>query len=113
MKKYIKRFIIMLFEITILTSLLTFFNYLNIISNNIYSYFELIGIFIILYLNGRKLSRSTDKLTLLEGLKIGLFFLLIFSLYNIISKNTFSIRTFIYYLLVLFTPLLGSIRKKV
>lgn len=113
MKKYIKNFIFILSEITIITLFFTFLNYLNILSSNIYSYLELASIFIILYLNAKKLTRSTNKFSFLEGIKIGLFFILIFLLYNIIFKNVFSIRTFIYYLLIIFTPLLGSIRKSI
>ena len=112
MKKYIKSFSLVLFEIIGITLLLTLLSYLNIISSTIYSYLELISIFIILYLNGRKISRGNNKFSFLDGFKIGLLLLLIFSLCNILLKNVFSIKTFIYYLLIVFTPLLGSIRKK-
>ena len=112
MKKYIKNFIFILLEITIITLVLTLLNYFNILPTSIYSYLELASVFIILYFNSKKLSRHSSKLTFLEGIKIGLFFIFIFSICNIISKNVFSIRTFIYYLLIMLTPLLGSITKK-
>ena len=43
MKKYIKNFIFILLEITIITLVLTLLNYFNILPTSIYSYLELIN----------------------------------------------------------------------
>ena len=112
MKKYIRRILFIMLEFTIITLFLSLLSYFNLINENIYNYLEFAVIFIILYFNGKNVSRG-GKLDFIEGLKIGLIFMAIFIIFNVIFRNPFNIRQFIYYLLILLTPLLGSIRKKI
>lgn len=113
MKKYIKNIVVLLLEFFVVTIFLSLLSYFNLISESIYSYLEFILLFFILYINGKKASRSSSKFSILEGLKIGLLFVLIFIIYNIIFGNDFGLKQFIYYLLILLTPTLGSFRKNI
>ncbi len=112
MKNYIRRILFIIIESIIITLFLSLLSYFNIISENIYNYLEFVFIFIILYFNGKSVSRGI-KLGFIEGLKIGLIFMFIFIIFNVVFGNSFNLRQFIYYLLILLTPLLGSIRKKI
>ena len=113
MKKYIKNIGVLLLEFLVVTIFLSLLSYFNLISESIYSYLEFILLFFILYINGKKVSRNSSKFSILEGLKIGLLFVFIFIISNIILSKSFDLKQFIYYLLIVLTPTLGSIRKNI
>ncbi len=113
MKKYLKCFLKVILEIIFLTFILNLFFYFNVINNTIYSHLELIFLFLILYFNSLKLSYTRTNLNILEGIKLGTFFVLLFVIINIIFEHKFSINLLIYYLLIFLVPVLSSMRKKV
>ena len=113
MKKYIKNIGVLLLEFFVVTIFLSLLSYFNLISESIYSYLEFALLFFILYINGKKASRSSSKFSVLEGFKVGLLFALIFIIYNVILGSPFGLKQFIYYLLIVLTPTLGSIKRNI
>lgn len=115
MINYLKSMIYTLSIILIGTVIVTLLNYFNIISGILVKIITLIipilGIFIGSFLIGKK---STQK-GYIEGLKYGIFWILILLIINLITKN-FSLTSIIYYITLLLTSALAGVlginRKK-
>lgn len=109
LKKIGKVLLITFSSIIILGLILNTLYYFDIISNNIYNIMKLVIILITLFVNALLLGKNTDKYGLLEGLKLGLIFILIMIAIKLATNNSFDIRTFIYSLIILLTTSIGSV----
>jgi len=112
MKKYIKSFGRIIALMLVVTLILSLLYYFNVISDKIYSYLELIFIILILYFNSMRLGRSVSQYSVLEGVKIGGGFVLLCIILNMIFEHKFNINLLVYYLLIFLVPILGSMKKK-
>ena len=110
---YIKKlglsFLITLLSIFILSLLLTTFYYFNLINSNVYNILKLAIIIFVLFINSIILGKKAPKYGLLEGLKLGTFFLIIMLVITSLTKTNFSIRTFIYSIIILLTTGVGGV----
>ena len=107
--KYLKM-TIMIFGIITLTTLITNnLSYFNLIKENtkefINTFSILLIIFVICFINGKKINNKGY----LEGIKIGLIIDLIFIVIRLLLKRKITLYKFIFYLLILLISIFGSI----
>lgn len=106
------------FFIILLTStlLLTLLNYFNILSPKIISILKLVIPLTAIFVSSYKLGKQSEKKGYIEGLKIGIIIITLF-LIIILSLNQFSMKSLLYYLILLLTSILSSMiginRKKI
>ena len=106
--KHLKFFGFNILSIIILTFILTIFNYFDLISNNIIDVFKLIIILLSIFINSYILGKNCKNKGYLEGLKFGLIFIFFLLMYNLLFIKVFSIKTLIYYILILITSIVAS-----
>lgn len=96
-------------SIVALGFLLNVLYYFDIIEGNIYNIMKMIIVLICLFVNAFLLGKESLKYGMVEGLKLGTFFLSIMIILKLIINSTFDIRTFIYSLIILLTTSVGAI----
>lgn len=90
----------------ILTFLLTILNYFNIISKNTINIISYIFTFIIIFVISKIVNHSNSKC--IEGIKLGLFFIIISLLLNLLLfKNGFTTKNIIFYCIYIISSILG------
>lgn len=103
--KFISIFLILELMITFIVSLLNLFGINSGISAIIMLICNLLIFFILNYLNAFKLKKKG----FLEGMLLGfIFIILMFIIKIILFDNSFSISSFIYYLILFITSILGG-----
>ena len=108
--KYLKSIAYILGSILLFSILIGTFSYFNLLSNNVIKVFELIAIIISMFIGGLYLGRLSNKKGFLEGTKIGIVVIVILFLLSYLGFDmSFSLNTFIFYLLILISSILGSI----
>lgn len=86
---------------------LTLFNYFNIFSPKILSILKLILPITAIIISSYKLGKQSEKKGYIEGLKLGLIIILIFSLF-ILLLDKFELKSLLYYIILLITSSLSS-----
>lgn len=109
LKKIGKYILITFSSAIILGLLLNTLYYFDIINNNIYNILKMIVVLFTLFINAFFLGKESLKYGMVEGLKLGTFFLSIMIILKLIINSTFDIRTFIYSLIILLTTSVGAI----
>ena len=107
--KYLKAIIlefIILISITLVTTILYYF---DIISSNINNVFKIITFLIMFIVSGIYIAKNSNKKYYLEGLKLAGINILLFLLLSLLFKYKFNIKQVIYYLLLAITVVLSSI----
>lgn len=105
LKNYLKSYLYLFGMIFILTLILSIINYfINIPTSIIKLLIPITSMFISTIILGKK----TKEKAYLEGLKFSSIYLLLSIIISIISKNTFSIKLIISYLLLLLSGIIGS-----
>ncbi len=94
-------------SILIGTIFITIFNYFNILNNNIITSLKLIIPLLSLFISSYILGTKSNKRGYIEGLKLGSIIIIIFLVVTLITKS-FTIRTLLYYSILLLTSTLGS-----
>ena len=107
-KKYIKTAVSFLISLIILILILNTLYYFNIISLNIFNILRLIISLLIIFLTGRNLGKKVTKNGYLEGMKLGLFIILLFFSSSLLFKVDFSIKVIIYYIILFSISVIGS-----
>lgn len=108
--KKIGKFLLTTFgSIIILGLVLNTLYYFDIINNNVYNIMKMIIVLIVLFINAFFLGKESLKYGIVEGLKLGAFFLLIMFVLKLIINSGFDIRTLIYTFIILLTTSLGAI----
>ncbi len=115
--KYIKVFLYILIPLFLFNILISLLYYFNIIPTNIVNYFKLIMISIAMLIGGIYIGTKATKKGWLEGLKVGLEMIIILFLFSYLGFDQgISIKTIVYYLILLASSTLGSMigisRKK-
>ena len=108
--KYLKSIAYILGSILLFSILIGTLSYFNLLSNNVIKVFELIAIIISMFIGGLYLGRLSNKKGFLEGIKIGIVVIVILFLLSYLGFDiSFSLNTFIFYLLIFISSILGSI----
>lgn len=90
-----------------LTLLLTILNYSSFISNSIMSIFEILIPIISILIGSIYLGKRTEKKGYIEGLKLGIIFILILFILNIIISD-FKTKYILFYIILITSSILGS-----
>ena len=107
--KYLKTIIFEFILLICLTLLLTILYYFNIISSNINNIFKIVSFIVTFFLTGVYISKRSNRKYYLEGLKISGINIAIFLLISLIFKFKFSLQIILYYLIITITITIGSI----
>ncbi len=104
---FIYKFIIALLVFTLFLTVINLIVPLNSLVNSLLS---LIGILFICLISGFKCGLNSEEKAYLKGLKRGLIYVAILLLLNLLTLSfSFSLKNFLYYLLIIMTSILGSI----
>lgn len=107
--KYLKSLLIVFGSIILFSLVLTTLSYFNLLTINHIRPFYLILPFLAILVSAFLLGRKTKEKGWLEGLKLGLIFLVITTLINLLFFRTgFSKQIFIYDGIMLLASMLGS-----
>ena len=109
LKKIIKSIIITLIIFFSLTLIITILNYFNILSMKLVNILSYIVPFISYFTGGYLLGKKSQSKGFLEGLKLGIVYILILLLINILLFKEFNASTLISYIIVLTSCIFGSI----
>ena len=105
--KYIKSLGLFLLSLLVLNIIISIFSYLEIFNLNISKILMIISLIISSLLSGIYLGLRTNQKGYIEGLKLSLIVLIIFTFFNLILRN-FNKYTIIYYLIITILIVLGS-----
>ena len=108
MKKLAISLIYIVSSILVLTFLFTLINYFNVINDKTMSIFKIIIPIISLFIGGIYLGLNTKFKGFCNGLKLGLVFIFIMIILNIVFISNFEFKNILYYLILLITTTLGS-----
>lgn len=109
LKKIGKILLITFISIIVLGLILNTLYYFNFISNNIYNIMKMVIVLLVFFINALLLGKSSSKYGIVEGLKLGVIFLLIMIILKLITNSSFDIRTIIYSIIILLTTSGGAI----
>lgn len=105
----IKNLGIMFIILLIGTFILTLLNYFEIITGGLFSIFQIILIIITTIIGGFLIGKEAKQKGWLEGLKIGLLFILLISILNFFFVKNFSIRFLLYDFILIISTMIGGI----
>lgn len=109
LKKVLKTVGIMLGILLLLTLIITMFNYWNLINNKVVNIMEIIIPILTLFIGGFIIGKSSNQKGWLEGIKIGIIFLIILVLFNYLGlQNKLEWKSLIYYLILIISSVFGS-----
>lgn len=109
MKFYIKAIAYIFFYLIIFILLLTLLHYFNIINESLLEIGKLIAVFISLFIGGFKVGKRETKKGWLAGIKLSLIIIIIFLLLSLSFSFKISLRTLVYYLIIITSSMMGSI----
>jgi putative membrane protein (TIGR04086 family) len=107
-KKYSLRFLFTILSISICLLIITTLYHFDIISSNIYQLLKLIILLGNILISGIILSKKANKKGYLEGIKLGLFMIILFTLITLITGQGLKLRLLLYDSIMLITAILGG-----
>ena len=107
-KSLLKMLLINFLVIILGATVITLIYYLNFIPNSIYNTFKLIISILSLFFTTIAFSKKAINKGYLEGLKIGCLNIIIFIIITSLTKQGFSLRMTIYFIILLITSALGG-----
>lgn len=119
--KYLKNlgmsFLYIIATILILTFIITFLSYFNIIGDKVVSIFKIIIPIIALFIGGYYIGKRSIRKGFIEGLKLSLIFSIVLIIFNFLAfNNSFKFKYLLFYLILVISSILGSMiginRKK-
>ena len=106
---YLKSLLYFLISITILTLIITIFNYFSILNGSIISISKLIIPIISILIGSIILGKNTSKKGYIEGLKLSIIIIIIIAIINFLFlKSNFEIKILLYYLIITITSMIGA-----
>ena len=109
LKTTLKYGVISILTIFVLLFLVGTLYYFDIISSGTVNYLRLFIILSVLFGTSFVLGKNTKKNGYLEGMKFGIFDILIFLIISVIFfRSDFKLRIILYYIILLITSVLGS-----
>lgn len=107
-KKYLKRIGVLVGFALIYFVIMSLLAYTGILKLSTVNILNLIVFSVVTLMIGIGIGKKTSKKGYLEGLKYGGIFVLIMLLLNLIFYREFSLYTFLYYVILLASPTIGS-----
>ena len=107
-KKYSFRFLYTILSITICLLILTTFYHFNMISSNIYKLLKLIILLGNILISGIILGKKAASKGYLEGVKLGVFFILLFTIATLLTAQELKLKMLLYDGIILITAILGG-----
>ena len=107
-KKYSFRFLYTILSIVISLLLITTLYHFNIISSNIYQSLKLIILLVNILISGIILGKKATSKGYLEGIKLGIFMILLCFLITLVTGQELKIRLLLYDSMILITSILGG-----
>lgn len=104
-KNYLKSYIYLFSIILILTIILSILSYYLLIPTKI---IKLLIPLISIFISSIILGKNTKEKAYLEGIKFTSIYIIISIILSIITKNSFSIKLILCYILILLTGIIGS-----
>lgn len=108
LKNFLKDSLISLLCLFSLLFLITIFSYLNLFNSKVVSIFEIIIPIFALALAGYLMGKKASKKGFLEGIKIGLFIILLFLISCLIISGKITFKNTVYWFILLISSTLGS-----
>lgn len=107
-KKYSFHFLYTILSIVISLLLITTLYHFNIISSNIYQTLKLIILLVNILISGIILGKKATSKGYLEGIKLGIFMILLCFLMTLVTGQDLKIRLLLYDSMILITSILGG-----
>ena len=96
-------------SLLILTFITTVLSYFNIIGDKTTSLFKIFIPVISLFIGGFNIGSKSNKKGWLEGLKVGLIYLVLLIIFDFLAfNNSFEIKNILYYIIIVISGILGS-----
>lgn len=109
-KKLLKPFIYIFITLILSLLLLTTLNYFDVINQNTSTIIKILIPIISFFIGSFILGKNSNKKGWLEGLKLSSILILLFILLNyIIFKQSFQLKSIIFYITLIISSILGSI----
>lgn len=106
---YLKVLLYILIPILILNIIMTSFYFFNIIENSSINYLKLVIVLLSMLIGGIYIGSKASKKGWLEGIKVGLEVIILLFLISYLGFDKgISIKTVVYYFLILTSSMLGS-----
>lgn len=109
MKKINKKFVLYSLYLIIYLLIISLFRYNNILNYKIINIIDIVFISIIMFLLSFKYSRKKEKNGAFNGIKLGIFGVIILILLGLIFKCYITKSSFIYYLILFLSSIFGGI----
>lgn len=107
-KKYLKNVGISFLILVLGSLLLALFSYSNLLRGNGIVIFQFLLIFLSFFIGPYRQGKENVKYGFLEGLKVGGLIVVILFLLNYAFYQTFHLKNFFYYFLLLFISMVGG-----
>lgn len=107
-KKYSFRFLYTILSILISLLLITTLYHFNLISSNIYQILKLLILLTNILISGIILGKKATSKGYLEGIKLGTFLIIFFTIVIFLSGENFKLRILLYDSIILITAILGG-----
>ena len=102
-------FILSIITLLITTILLSIFNYIDLIKDNIISFFMIANIILSTVIGGLSIGRKTNKKGWKEGLKFSFLFIIFLLLINILGFETkLNIKYIIFNIIIIISSVFGG-----
>lgn len=115
LKKILNSLLAFFIIILVGTLLITLINYFSLLSPKIISILKLIFPISAIFISSYRLGKQSEKKGYIEGLKLGIIIILIFTTI-ILILDKFTLKSLLYYLILILTSILSSMiginRKK-
>lgn len=108
LKKIGKCYLIMMPFFIITTFLITILSYFDVINQTLTNILKLLVPIFTIIIGSFKIGKLSTKKGYMQGLYLGLSFILLFILINLIIFKTFNIKALVYYLILILTSTLGA-----
>lgn len=109
LKLYLKNILIMSLLFIALTFIMTLLSYFNIINDKILSIVQIIIMIAIMFIGGFLTGNKVNSKGYKEGFIIGLIFITILLLLNIIFIHNFEFKNILYFIILLICSSIGGI----
>lgn len=107
-KKYSFRFLYTIIGLIISILLITVLYNFNIITSNTYQILKLISLLLNILISGLILGKKATKKGYLEGIKLGIFIIILFALLTILTGQKLQLKILLYDSIILITAVLGG-----
>ncbi len=91
-----------------ITLFLTIFSYFDILSTSVLKILKIIVSIIATFAGGFMIGKNSDKKGYLEGIKLGIIYVIIIFLLSILGFSNFKWSNLLFYLIIILSTMLGA-----